>query len=95
MAFEVAFILVIAIVLIVTIAAMGRPLAEAYAEKLKTKYREIGSQEAHNLKENMLVLQGEVLDLKAQVKVLQENSEYVSKLLESPEKTTKKIQDKG
>ncbi len=94
MAFEVAFILVIAIVLIVTIAAMGRPLAEAYAEKLKTKYREIGSQEAHNLKKNLLGLEGEVLELKAQMKVLQENNEYVSKLLESSEKTTKKIQDK-
>jgi len=91
----VAFIFVIAIVLVVSIAAMGRPLAEAYAEKLKTKYREIGSQEAHSLKENMRLLEGEVLDLKAQMKILQENNEYVAKLLESSEKATKKIQDKN
>lgn len=85
-AFEVATIFIIAIVLIVSIAAMGRPLAEAYAEKLKMKYREIGSQEAHNLKQRTHLLEGEVLELKLCLKVLNENNEYVTKLLESSER---------
>ena len=81
-AFEVAFIFVAAIVLIVSIAAMGKPLAEAYAEKLKMRYREIGSQEAHNLKERLQILECELVELKCQLKILQENSEYTNNLLE-------------
>ena len=84
-AFEVAFIFVIAIVAVVSIAAVGRPLAQAYAEKLKTQYRAIGSQEAHNLKGRLQMLEGEILELKSQIKVLQENNEYVTKLLELKE----------
>ncbi len=94
MAFEVAFILVVSIVLVVSMATIGSPLAKAYAEKLKTKYREIGSQEAYSLKESMRLLEGEVLELKAQMKTLQENNEYVAKLLESSDKANKQIQDK-
>ncbi len=95
-AFEVAFILVIAIVLVVSIASIGRPLAVAYAEKFKTKYREIGSQEAHNLKQHMQMLENELFELKSQVKILQENNEYIIKSLESSEeKRPKQIQDKN
>ena len=81
-AFEVALIFVIAIISVVSIAAMGRPLAEAYAERLKTQYRAIGSQEAHGLKERLHVLEGDILELRSQVKILQENNEYVIKLIE-------------
>ena len=93
-AFEVAFIFVVAIVLVVSIAAMGKPLAEAYAEKLKVKYKEIGSQEAYNLKESLRLVQGEVLELKNQMKILQENNEYIAKLIESPQQNPK-IEDKS
>jgi hypothetical protein len=42
-AFEVAVVFMFALIGIVTIAAVSRPLAEAYAEKLKTRYKAIGS----------------------------------------------------
>lgn len=89
-AFEFAFIFLASLVLIVSIAAVGRPLAEAYAEKLKTKYREIGSQEAQNLKNRLNLLEGEILELKSHLKILQDNNEYVSKIIESSPGKTKR-----
>lgn len=82
-AFEVALLFVLALISVVTIAAVGRPLAEAYAEKLKTRYRAIGSQEAYDLKERQQNLETEMIELKSQIKTLQENNEYAIKLLES------------
>jgi peptidoglycan hydrolase CwlO-like protein len=90
-AFEVAFIFVVAIVLVVSIATLGKPLAEAYAEKLKTKYREIGSQEAHALRERLSLLEEEILEIRSQLKSVQENSEYTIKLLESSQGKITKI----
>ncbi len=84
-AFEVALIFLSAIVGVVLITAIGRPLAQAYAEKIKTHYRAIGSQEACDLKERLHSVEGELIDLRSQVKILQENNEYVTKLLELKE----------
>lgn len=78
------------IVTIVMIAAVARPMAEAYAERLKTKYRAIGSDEAQALRLKVESLENEVLELKSQVKNVQETSEFAQKLIESGESITLK-----
>ena len=81
-AFEIVFLFVIGLVSIVTIATVGRPLAIAYAEKLKTKYKEIGSDEANNLKQRVAAVEEEMRDLKRQLTNIQESSDFAIKLLE-------------
>jgi hypothetical protein len=94
-AFEVAFLFIAGLVAIVTIAAMGRPLAEAYAEKLKTKYRAIGSEQASSLQLRLESLENEVRDLKSQLKNVQESTEFAVKLIEKGDvKTLKKLPEK-
>jgi len=82
-AFETAFIFMLTIVGVVTIAAVARPLAEAYSEKLKIQYRAIGSEEWNKLKQRIDVLESELLEVKGQVKSFQETTEFATKLLES------------
>lgn len=81
-AFEVALVFTFAVVAIVTVAAVGRPLAEAYSEKLKTKYRGIGSEEASSLKLRVESLENELREFKAQLKGIQESTDFVVKLIE-------------
>ena len=71
------------LVLIVTIAAVGRPLAEAYAEKLKVSYREQGSDEMRRIKQSLESMERQVFELKEQVKQLEETNEFASRLIES------------
>jgi hypothetical protein len=70
-AFEIAFLMFLGAVLIVAIAAGGRPLAEAYAEQVKYKYRELGSHAETVLNKRVNVLQQEIADLKDKVSYLE------------------------
>ncbi|PWT95928.1 MAG: hypothetical protein C5B53_10620 [Candidatus Melainabacteria bacterium] len=81
-AFEVALVFTFALVGIVTIAAVGRPLAEAYAEKLKTRYKAIGSEEASSLKLRVESLENELRELKSQLRNVQDSTDFVVKLIE-------------
>ncbi len=85
-AFEAVFVSMIGLVLIVTIAAVARPLAEAYAEKLKVSYREQGSDEMRRIKQNLESMERQVFELKEQVKQLEETNEFASRLIESGER---------
>jgi hypothetical protein len=78
------------ILAIVTIAAVARPMAEAYAEKLKTRYKAIGSDEAQALKVKVDALENEVLELKSQVKSVQESTDFAVKLIEGGDPETLK-----
>jgi len=83
------FLMLLGVVTVVTIAAVGRPLAEAYAEREKARYRELGSDAEAKLKQRIEFLESEVNDLKGQLKLIQETSDYTVKMLEKehPEKT--------
>lgn len=70
-AFEIAFLMFLGAVLIVAIAAGGRPLAEAYAEQVKYKYRELGSHAETVLNKRVAVLQQEIADLKDKIHYLE------------------------
>jgi hypothetical protein len=70
-AFEIAFLMFLGAVIIVAIAAGGRPLAEAYAEQVKYKYRELGSHAETILNKKVSVLQQEIADLKDKISYLE------------------------
>ncbi|HEY9785761.1 MAG TPA: hypothetical protein V6D17_10195 [Candidatus Obscuribacterales bacterium] len=80
LAFEIVFLFMLGLVTIVAIATVGRPLAIAYSEKLKARYKEIGSDEANNLKLRVSALEEEVRDLKKQITTLQESADFTIKL---------------
>ena len=92
--FEMALLITAGVVTVVTIAAMGRPLAEAYAEKLKARYKELESDVEANLKSRLGALEEEVSDLKRQVIQIQETSEFTTKLLESQRLRLTEIEEK-
>lgn len=81
--------------MIALIAGLGRPLALAYAEKLKTKYKEIGSQEAYKIKEHLKLIENEIFELKSQLKIVQENNDYLVKLIECSGAKSKQIKEIG
>lgn len=74
-AFEIAFLMFLGAVFIVAIAAGGRPLAEAYAEQVKHKYRELGSSAETILSTKVSLLQQEVSDLKERIAYLEQINE--------------------
>jgi len=77
-AFETAVILMFALI----VGLLGRPLAVAYAEKLKTKSKALGSDEARSLKMRVDSLENEMRELRAQLKNAQESADFVVKLIE-------------
>ena len=82
-----------AVVTVVTIAAMGRPIAEAYAEKFKARYRALDSEAEVRLTTRIAALELEVTDLRKQVGQIQDTTEFAVKLLEKKDGDVPKIQD--
>ena len=83
LAFEVMFLMALSVVAVVTIAAVGRPLAEAYAEKMKAKYRELAPEQETALRTRMEQLEEDLVEVRKQLQQLQETSEFAIKLIES------------
>ena len=80
-AFEIAFLMFLGAVLVVGIAAGGRPIAEAYAEQVKFKYRELGSHAENVLNKRVSVLQQEIADLKDRIHYLEMTAEAHNKAI--------------
>ena len=76
------FLMIVGVVAIVTVAAVGRPLAEAYSEKQKAKYRELGSDAEDKLKQRVAFLESEIDELKRQLHQIQETNDFTIKMLE-------------
>ncbi len=91
--FEMTMLITFAVVTVVTIAAMGRPIAEAYAEKLKARYRGLSSDIEVNLTSRITALEQEVIDLRKQVGQIQDTTEFAVKMLESKEQELLRLQD--
>jgi hypothetical protein len=83
LAFEIMFLIMGSIVAIVTIAAVGRPLAEAYSEKLKQRYKEIGPEQERNLIARISSLEEEIRELKGQVQGIKDTTDFAVKMIES------------
>lgn len=93
-AFEMAFLMVLGVITVVTIAAVGRPMAEVYAEKVKFKYKELGSETEVQLKERVTALEQELADLKKQVTSFQDTADFAVKLLERSGVDIKLVENK-
>ena len=91
--FEMTMLITFAVVTVVTIAAMGRPIAEAYAEKFKARYRALDSEAEVRLTTRIAALELEVTDLRKQVGQIQDTTEFAVKLLEKKDGDVPKIQD--
>jgi len=79
-AVEVAFWMCIAVV--VGIITMGRPLAEAYAERVKAQNRGMSGGEGTRLDKRIEALEQDLADLRRQVVSIQETTDFTVKLLE-------------
>lgn len=71
-----------AVLAAVSIAVLGKPLAEAYAERIKARYKGIGSEQEAFLRSRVESLEQEVIDLKKQLLQIQETTDFTLKLLE-------------
>ena len=77
--FEILFLVVMGIVSIVTIVTVGRPLAIAYAEKMRAKNLDLDSEKVEM---RIAALEEETRDLKRQLLSIQESSDFNDRLLE-------------
>ena len=80
--FEVMFMVVMGIIAIVTIVTVGRPLAIAYADKVKTKQLEIDDEQTKQINMRIAALEEETRELKRQLLSIQETKDFDSRLLE-------------
>ena len=78
-AFEVAFLIFLGVVLVVGLRAVGKPIADAYAERMRYKYRDLGSEAQTVLTKKVEYLEAEIMDLKARLKSLEETADYNTK----------------
>lgn len=76
-------LLAAAAIVIVGLTAVVRPIAQAYSERLKTNYKEIGSEQEILLKNRVSSLEEEIREIKRQMLGIQETSEFTAKLLEN------------
>lgn len=80
--FEIMFLVVMGLIAIVTIVTVGRPLAIAYADKVKTKQLELADEQSKQMNLRIAALEEETRDLKRQIQSIQESKEFEARLLE-------------
>lgn len=80
--YELAIIVGLFVLALVAIAAFGRPMAEAYAEKMKIEAKEIGSDKSVKLECRINELESQVNSLNQQVLTLQESLDFTMKLVD-------------
>jgi hypothetical protein len=77
--FEIMFLVVMGLIAIVTIVTVGRPLAIAYADKVKNRQLEM---ESAHVEMRIAALEEETRELKRQLLSIQETNEFQANLLE-------------
>jgi len=75
-AIEIAVLVFLAVMIAMGIRTVAKPLTETYLERMKFKYRELGSQAERDLNQKVEVLEGEIMSLRQQVKSLQESVDF-------------------
>jgi hypothetical protein len=78
-AFEIALLVVLGIVIVAGIKSIAPPISQAYAEKIRFKYKDLGSEAETVLKERVSFLENEVRDLKQQLSDVQQTLDLVIK----------------
>ncbi len=77
--FEIMFLVVMGLIAIVTIVTVGRPLAIAYADKVKNRQLEM---ESAHVEMRIAALEEETRELKRQLLSIHETNEFQANLLE-------------
>jgi hypothetical protein len=77
--FEIALLVFLGVVIVVGIRAIAAPLSNAYAEKMKYRYRELGSESETELRNKVAYLESELLAVKQQLLEVQQSVEFVIK----------------
>jgi hypothetical protein len=75
--------IIIASVVLTLIGKIGAPLAEAFADRLKLKYQEMGSESERKLKSRITALEEEIHSLRQQVVSIRETADFAVKCIES------------
>ncbi len=94
--------IIIATVILAGISKIGAPIAEAFADRLKLKFQELGPEQERELRSRVDFLENEVRSLQQQVNALRDSDDFTAKLLEADKaenaptvlRTQKPIRDK-
>lgn len=81
--YELAILGGIFILALVALASFGRPMAEAYAEKVKLESREAGSEKTIKLEKRVEELEKQLDQVTSQMLQMQETLEFTSNLVDS------------
>ncbi|MBX9724568.1 MAG: hypothetical protein K2X81_24395 [Candidatus Obscuribacterales bacterium] len=81
--YEIAIAVLFLVVLIVGINVCGKPIATGYGEKIKNRYKEIGSAEGDKLWDKISSLDAEVQELKRELVRVNELLEFTTNLAQS------------
>jgi hypothetical protein len=82
-AVEVLVALMVISVVVFGIAKIAAPIAEAFADRLKLKFQELGPEEEHEMKTRICALEEEVRGLKQQIANVQETADFAVKTLQA------------
>ena len=82
MAFEVAFLLVIGVIAV----ACGRPIVNAWSEKMKASYKEMEPKQVQDFRGRLADVEEQVRELKRQMANVQETADFAVKLLQEHDK---------
>lgn len=95
-AFEIALLLFLGVLVVMGIRHIARPITEAYVEKMKFGYKALGSKAESTLTQKIRTLEAEVMNLKDQVKSLQESVDFAieQKTVTKTDGETIKVKDK-
>ena len=93
-AFEVVLLICIAVVIVTGLIALAKPITEAFSEKLKFRYREMGSEGEVMLKNKIHILEEEMVSMKEQLKSLQETLDFVSDQVDGQKDTTISVSER-
>jgi hypothetical protein len=81
-AFEIALLVFFGVIIVVGIASIGKPITQAYVDKMRYKYKELDSEAETKLKQRVEFLESEVIELKKQLIAVQETAEFAVKQIE-------------
>ncbi len=85
MAFEVAAVLVLGAIVIVISVAIGRPLMQAYSEKMRATFKELEPQQLREFQARMSELEEQVRQMKKQLEAVQATSDFAMNILQEQE----------
>lgn len=85
LAFEIALLVFLGVIIVVGIANIGKPITQAYVDKVRYKYKELDSEAETKLKARVEFLESEVIELKRQLIAVQETADFAVKQIEMKE----------